>query len=148
MTAIVRLILAVAFAVLAAASTAFAAEPRPWLCRDKPVFSSQQPMRYELKTNSRWHLFLMEFSPGGGHDGFDIAKEIAISSKGSLAAGRYFAVALHNAGGRWICPSEVSEQPTGAGVISNLCFAEGESGCAAKFTVRPDVSAATPPVSP
>jgi hypothetical protein len=131
-----------------AASTAIAAEPRPWLCRDKPVFSSQQPMSYELSANSRWHLFLMRFTPGGGQDGFDIAKEISISSKGSLAAGRYFAVALHSAGGRWICPSDVSEQPTGAGIVSNLCFAEGDSGCAAKFTVRSDSAAATPPVSP
>jgi hypothetical protein len=134
--------------MLAAASTAIAAQPRPWLCRDKPVFSSQQPMSYELNANSRWHLFLMRFTPGGGQDGFDIAKEISSSSKGSLAAGRYFAVALHNDGGRWICPADVSERLAGAGIISNLCFAESDGVCAAKFTVRPGAAAATPPVSP
>jgi hypothetical protein len=135
-------------AIALASSTAIAAEPRPWLCRDKPVFSSQQPMSYDFSTNPRWHLFLMQFTPGGGHDGFDIAKEISSSSKGSLAAGRYFAVALHNSDGRWICPSEVREQPAGSGTISNLCFADGDSGCAAKFTVRPDIAAAPAPVSP
>jgi hypothetical protein len=148
MSAIGKLTVRVAFAMLTVASTAIAAEPRPWLCRDKPVFSSQQPMSYELNANSRWHLFLLRFTPGGGQDGFDIAKEIASSSKGSLSAGRYFAVALHNAGGRWICPSDVSEEPTGAGIISSLCFAEGDRGCAVKFTARPDASAATPPISP
>jgi hypothetical protein len=139
---------AVLLAALAAPSVAIGAEPRPWLCRDKPVFSSQQPMSYQFSATSRWHLFLLRFTPGGGQDGFDIAKEISSSSDGSLAAGRYFAVALHNAGGRWICPSDVSEEPTGAGIISSLCFAEGDHGCAVKFTARPDASAANPPVSP
>jgi hypothetical protein len=148
MTAVGKLTLGVAFAMLAVASIAVAAEPRPWLCRDKPVFSSQQPMTYELKADAGWRLFLMRFTPGGGQDGFDIAKEIASSSKGSLAAGRYFAVALHNAGGRWICPADVTEQPTGSGIISNLCFAQSDSGCAVKFVARPDAAAATPPVSP
>lgn len=147
MTSIRKILLATTMAIALASSTAIAAEPRPWLCRDKPVFSSQQPMSYELSANPRWHLFLMEFTPGGGHDGFDIVKEISSSSKGSLGAGRYFAVALHNSGGRWICPSEVREQPTGSGTISNLCFAEGDSGCAAKLTVRAEAAASTPPAT-
>lgn len=124
------------------ASAAHAAEPRPWLCRDKPVFSSTQPMSYRLTTNSRlqWELFLMQFTPGAGHDGFDIAKTISGSSSGQLASGRYFAVALHRSGGNWICPAEVSEEHTPAGTISNLCFAASDGACGAKLIVTTDAA--------
>ena len=133
---------------IATASAAHAAEPRPWLCRDKPVFSSAQPMTYQLSTNSRsqWRLFLMQFTPGGGHDGFDIAKTMSGSSSGRLTAGRYFAVALHNVGGSWVCPAEVNEQHPSAGAISNLCFAAQEGGCNVKLIVTSDAArqSATP----
>ena len=122
------------------ASMANAGEPRPWLCRDKPVFSSQQPMNYQLTGTSRsqWQLFLMQFTPGAGHDGFDIARTIGSTSNGHLPAGRYFAVALHNVRGNWVCPAEVSEQRAGAGAISDLCFASQDGGCSVKFIVTSD----------
>src|SRR5208283_2620792 len=92
--------------LIATTSIAQAAEPRPWLCRDKPVFSSTQPMRYQvtMTSRSRWQLFFMQFSPGGGNDGFDIAQTSSRTATGQLAAGRYFAVALRSSGGNWICP--------------------------------------------
>jgi hypothetical protein len=138
--------LAVAFAAIATASVAHAAEPRPWLCRDKPVFSSQQPMSYQLTTSSRaqWELFLMQFTPGAGHDGFDITKTISNGS-GHLPAGRYFAVALHNVRGNWVCPAEVNEQQRVAGTISNLCFAGQDGGCNVKFLVTSDGAASAAP---
>ena len=135
--AISTLVSMAALAIVAPAS--LAAEARPWLCRDKPVFSSQQPMSYQLSGNSRWHLFLMKFSPEGGHDGFDIVKEEASPSSGHLSAGRYFAVALHNASGHWICPGYAGEQHAGQpGLISNLCFADQDEGCTVRFTVKSD----------
>jgi hypothetical protein len=138
------LVSAIALAI-AAASMAHAGEPRPWLCRDKPVFSSQQPMSYRLSTNSQWQLFLMQFTPGAGHDGFDITKTIRGSSNGHLPAGRYFAVALHTARGNWVCPAEADEQPRAAGTISNLCFAAQEGDCSVKFVVTSDRAASSAP---
>jgi len=131
--------LALLATLLAFASTARAGEPRPWLCRDKPVFSSQQPMNYRvtITSRSRWQLFLMQFSPGGGHDGFDIAQTIARGSSGQLAAGRYFAVALRSSGGEWICPPMVDEEPSHAGSIADLCFGTDAGGCSVELTVTP-----------
>jgi hypothetical protein len=122
---------------VAIASSAHAAEPRPWLCRDKPVFSSQQPMNYRITmtSRSRWQLFLMQFSPAGGHDGFEIAQTISHGSTGQLPAGRYFAVALRNSGGNWICPPAVSEEPAHSGTISDLCFGTDEGACSVEFVV-------------
>ena len=140
-----RKVLVAVTLALAIASAAYAAEPRPWLCRDKPVFSSQQPMRYQLNSRSQWQMFLMQFTPGAGHDGFDIAKTISGSSSGNLSAGRYFAVALHNVRGNWVCPAEVNEQHTPAGTITNLCFsAEEGGGCSVKFTVTGGTASAAP----
>ncbi len=127
-----------------AATSAYAGEARPWLCRDKPVFSSQQPMTYDLVMGRAWRLFVMQFSPGGSNDGFDIVKtvESGDSSNGHLAAGRYFAVALRNSNGNWICPGDARDESRPTGVISNLCFAADEGdGCAVKLTVRPEASA-------
>jgi hypothetical protein len=119
------------------ASAAHAAEPRPWLCRDKPVFSSGQPMSYQLTAkSSAWELFLMQFTPGAGHDGFDITKTISGTTSGQLASGQYFAVALHRSGGSWICPADVDEDH-GGGVISNLCFSGADGGCTVKLVVTP-----------
>jgi hypothetical protein len=134
-----RFALAAALFAIAMASVAHAAEPRPWLCRDKPVFSSGHPMSYRLTTSSRsqWKLFLMQFTPGGGHDGFDIAQTLAGASSGQLAAGQYFAVALHRAGGNWICPGDVDEEHAPAGIITNLCFSSSDDGCSVKFVVTP-----------
>ena len=139
--------LAASALAIAMASAAYAGEPRPWLCRDKPVFSSQQPMRYQLSTNSqtRWELFLMQFTPGAGHDGFDITKTIRGTSSGEIPAGRYFAVALRSVGGNWVCPAGVSEKHTPSGTISDLCFSAQDDGCSVKFTVTADSSASTAP---
>ncbi len=136
---------AAAFAIVVA-SVAHAAEPRPWLCRDKPVFSSQHPMTYHLTTTSRsqWQLFLMQFTPGSGHDGFDIAKTASGTANGHLPAGRYFAVALHNVRGNWLCPADVSEQHTPADTIGNLCFAAEDGGCNVRFTVTSDAGTSPP----
>ena len=119
------------------ASVAQAAEPRPWLCRDKPVFSSGQAMNYRLTTKSAsWQTFLMQFSPGTGHDGFDITRTISGTTSGQLASGQYFAVALHHSGGSWICPADVDEDHA-SGVISNLCFSGADGGCSVKLVVTP-----------
>ncbi|MEA2650170.1 MAG: hypothetical protein QOG61_2605, partial [Candidatus Binataceae bacterium] len=42
--AIISATILVAGLIAAAPIPALAAEPRPWLCRDKPVFSSHGPM--------------------------------------------------------------------------------------------------------
>ena len=141
--------LVVSVVAIALASAAHASEPRPWLCRDKPVFSSQQPMSYQLSTNSRsqWQLFLMQFTPGAGHDGFDIAKAASGTSNGHLPAGRYFAVALHNVRGNWVCPAEVREQHAPAGAISNLCFAAQDGDCNVKLIVTSDTATSASPQS-
>jgi hypothetical protein len=65
-----------------------------------------------------------------------------------LPSGRYFAVALHNAGGHWICPAYVREEHPGAGVISSLCYSEHESGCTTLMTVRSDAAAAPQSAAP
>jgi hypothetical protein len=132
--------IALIVAVLAmVASSVHAAEPRPWLCRDKPVFSSQDPMIYRvtITSRSRWQLFLMQFSPSGGHDGFDIAKTVGRGTSGQLAAGRYFAVALRNSGGEWICPPMVDEEPANGGIIADLCFGTDAGGCSVEVVVQP-----------
>ncbi len=136
-----------------AASATHAREPRPWLCRDKPVFSSNRPMNYDLNSGSsrEWDLFLMQFSPDAAHDGFAIVQAVPAPRRGSatghLEAGRYFVVALyHKASGSWICPGYAHEQRTDeSGVISNLCFADGDAGCPVRLTVRQDESAAPKP---
>src|SRR5579863_9837530 len=55
----------IATIMAAAASPARATEPRPWLCRDKPVFSSGQPMTYDLslRGGGRWVMIFMRFDP-------------------------------------------------------------------------------------
>jgi hypothetical protein len=130
--------------VIATASMAHAAEPRPWLCRDKPVFSSTKQMRYRvtMTSRSRWQLFFMQFSPGGGNDGFDIAQTSSRTATGQLSAGRYFAVALRNSGGNWICPPVVDEEPPRGGKISDLCFGTDEGGCSVQLIVTPDTAPA------
>ena len=78
----------------------------------------------------------MQFTPGSGHDGFDIARTIDDASSGQLAAGQYFAVALHRSGGNWICPADVDEDHS-HGAVTNLCFYGAGGGCAVTFVVTP-----------
>ena len=90
-------------------------------------------------------MFLMQFSPGAGHDGFDIAKTISGTSSGPLPAGRYFAVALRNQNGNWVCPVDAREEHS-SGAVANLCFAAHDDGCDVSFVVTADASAAQEPV--
>jgi hypothetical protein len=137
--------------VVAAAAPAAAVEARPWLCRDKPVFSSNSAISYGVanRGDRRWRLLLMQFEPGGAHDGFaviatrDVAPAAAV--RGSLAAGRYYAVGMYRRGGRWICPgyTQENEQPP-AGALSQICYGDDPSDCPLTFSVFPAAGATAP----
>jgi hypothetical protein len=121
---------------------AFAMEARPWLCRAKPVFSSNKPMMYQAVNHSaeRWLLTFMRFDPSGlGHDGFTVSstKDVASSTDGTLDAGQWYAVALYRSGSHWICPGNAreSDEPS-PGVISNLCYGRDLGECTVKLMVR------------
>jgi len=135
------LILAVVI-LIGLGSQAFAAEARPWLCRAKPVFSSDKPMAYQAvnRGGGRWLLTFMHFDPSGlGHDGFTVSstKDVATRTEGTLDAGQWYAVALYQSGGRWICPGNAGESDERSpGVISNLCYGRDSGECAVKLTVR------------
>ena len=64
---------------------ALAEEARPWLCRDKPVFSYDRSMEYvaTARPGREWRMFFMQYSPDAAHDGFDIVNSRAISSRRS-----------------------------------------------------------------
>ena len=124
------------------ASSANAVEARPWLCRDKPVFSSGKPMTYTVvnRGGGRWLMTFMRFDPaGGGHDGFTIvsSREVNGRTEGNLESGQWYAVALYRSGSHWICPGNAreSDEPS-PGVISNLCYGEEPGSCPVKLLVR------------
>jgi hypothetical protein len=131
-------------ALLSAAmsSVALAAEPRPWLCRDKPSFSSGKPMWYEAAGSGgrRWKLFLMQFAPGAAHDGFEIiaSNEAATTTTGRLEPGRYFVVAMHLArSGHWVCHASARPLDAASRVVKGLCFSDDDSSsCAVTLTVK------------
>ena len=139
---------ALAAILLTVSAPAFAVEARPWLCRDKPVFSSSQPMIYTATKHGggRWLMTFMRFDPsGGGHDGFTLASSniLSGSNSGSLAPGQWYAVALYRSGGHWICPGSASENDEPAsGVVSDLCYGEDPGSCPVKLVVRPASSSA------
>src|SRR5690242_15561619 len=122
-------------------SQAYAAEARPWLCRAKPVFSSNKPMTYEaVNRGGGWLLTFMRFDPSGlGHDGFTVSstQDVVGRAEGTLDAGRWYAVALYRSGDRWICPGNAAEsgEPP-AGVISTLCYGRDPGDCTVKLAVR------------
>jgi hypothetical protein len=123
-------------------SAARAGEPRPWLCRDKPVFSTSGASRMELVSHDgrRWQVFLMQFDPSGGHDGFSITESYELGPGNrqrseDVAAGRFFAVALYDSGGRWICPGPASDERT-PGTIASLCYSIEGGACDVSLTVR------------
>lgn len=121
-------------------SAAHAAEPRPWLCRDKPVFSADKPMLYEVGGHAgrAWQIFFMQFEPGATHDGFEIvsAHRLAAKTSGKLSAGRYFVVAMHLAGGHWVC-HESAETSHPSGTVARICFSQDESNsCRVDLTVK------------
>ncbi len=140
-------------------SAALAEEARPWLCRDKPVFSYDRAMEYEAtaRPGRQWRIFFMLYSPDAAHDGFDIVNSREIGSRGdpvtgSLAAGRYFAVALYRGNGsHWICPDYThDDRNPKLGEVSNLCYGEDGPPCLVKLRVKPDHHLALPaaPASP
>ncbi len=138
-------IAALAFAILTSiATSALAAEARPWLCRDKPVFSATGPIAYRAdnRGGSVWQLFFMHFEMGGENDGYTTVDSCVLrpgaSTSGTLSAGQYFAVAMYRVGGgRWICsgPTDDSEG-TQPGEISRICYSSDSSDCALKLTPR------------
>jgi hypothetical protein len=138
---------------LLASPAARAMEPRPWLCRDKPVFSWNHPMQFELSAlpGAEWRMFFMQFDPDSAHDGFSITQtqELgprSISVTGKLAPGRYFAVAQRRrAGGLWICPGDAHESPKiTPGVVAKLCYGDSGSACDVTLLVTPDHSISQP----
>ena len=121
---------------------AIAGEPRPWLCRDKPVFSTSGASQMDLASHDsrRWQVFLMQFDPSGGHDGFTITDSYELGPGNrhrseSVAAGRYFAVALYDVGGRWICPAPASDERT-PGTIASLCYSTEGGPCDVSLMVK------------
>jgi hypothetical protein len=140
-----------AFAILLA-NPGFAEEGRPWLCRDKPVFSYDRSMEYvaTARPGRQWRIFFMQYSPDAAHDGFDIVNTREISShgdavNGNLAAGRYFAVALYREGSHWICPGYThDDRDPKLGEVSNLCYGEDGPSCLVKLQVKPDHHLAMP----
>jgi hypothetical protein len=105
-------------------------------------------MKYNVANSggSRWDLLLMQFEPGSAHDGFEIvaSHELAAgdgSAGGTLAPGRYFAVAMYRGGGgRWICPGYAEDRDRPAGAVSRICYGEDSPGCAVALTVLPAAS--------
>jgi hypothetical protein len=142
-------VLALFFVGPISATRAEAAAPRPWLCRDKPVFSSSTPMRYEATGNGqgRWLVTFMKFDPEGANDGFTIVASHPINAKtssarGSLDPGQYFAVALYRLGRYWICPGYARDHDeVKPGVVSTLCYGRNSRSCDVKVTVLPADSA-------
>jgi len=137
-----RLSLAGSIAMIVA-SPAFAQEGRPWLCRDKPVFSYDRPMEYVATAlpGRQWRIFFMQYSPDAAHDGFDIVNSRAIGTgaSGNLGAGRYFAVALYRQGSHWICPDYTHDnRDPKLGEVSNLCYGEDGPPCLVKLLVKPE----------
>ena len=137
---------ATALTFLSLATIASAGEPRPWLCRDKPVFSDSHPMRYQASAKSgSWKIFFMQlasFSGGesrGSHDGFTIVDSRQLSRSpqtGTLPSGSYYAVALFQRGGAWIC-SYGDENSHATGEIKNLCYSPIDNpGCPASLSVK------------
>src|SRR5260370_15390861 len=75
---------------------AIAEEARPWLCRDKPVFSYDHAMAYHAtaQPGRQWRIFFMQYSPDAAHHRFDILNSPEIGSRGApvtphLPAARY-----------------------------------------------------------
>ena len=129
---------------------AMAAEARPWLCRDKPVFSSSHPMNYEVSNRGggRWLMTFMRFDLTGGHDGFTVmaTRDVAGHVEGTLEPGQWYAVALYREGGHWICPGNAQENDRpAAGVVSDLCYGEEPGSCPVRMSVRASTTSASPP---
>jgi hypothetical protein len=129
---------------LSAISAADEIEPRPWLCRDKPVFSSDRPIAYEFEARDgrQWMIFFMHLTPGAGRDDFTVVHadggSAVSATSGVLAPGRYFAVAMYRgAAGRWTCPGFArDERIADPSALRSFCYRDGDPGCAVKLVVR------------
>jgi hypothetical protein len=135
--------------MLAAVSTARAVEPRPWLCRDKPVFSSDQPMIYDasLRGGGRWVMIFMRFDPSGGHDGFTVFDTRNVSGQitGPLESGQWFAVGMYREGNHWICAAQAQESRQFVpGIVRDYCYGETEGECDVKLTVHENKQGGAP----
>ena len=85
-------------------------------------------------------MTFMHYDPTGGHDGFTVVSTSAVhsGSRGALESGQYYAVALHSAGGHWICPANASEDDSPPpGTISSVCYGEDEDSCDVRLMVKP-----------
>jgi hypothetical protein len=148
-----RILPIAAILAIASANAASAAEARPWLCRDKPVFSYERSMEYHAtaRLGRQWKLFFMQFQADAAHDGFDVVNSREIPARGEVLSGRldpgrYFAVALYRgADGHWICPDYTHDnRDPKLGEVSNLCYGEGGPPCLVNLSVKPDHSLAQP----
>lgn len=132
--------IALAFSLIALAPHADAAEPRPWLCRDKPTISDNQPMTYvaENRGGGEWVMTFMRFDPDSGHDGFTVvsSQDVTGHVKGTLEAGQWYAVGLYREGTHWICAAPATENSQYVrGVVRDLCYGEDPGSCDVKLTV-------------
>jgi hypothetical protein len=137
-----RNLAASALATFMISSISLAAEPRPWLCRNIPVFSDTKPMTWHAtqRGGGHWLMAFMHYDPAGGHDGFTVisTSDISGTASGALDPGHWYAVALYRASGHWICPGNASESnDSAAGTISSLCYGESDDACDLKFVVKP-----------
>lgn len=134
------------------AGTAFAGRARPWLCRDKPVFSSNHPMDYSLSSRAgvEWRVFFMSFQLDAANDGFDIvaSKELGlrgVTKTGKLPAGRYYTVAMYRQhAGVWVCHKYSRVQPNPKVAVANICYGRDEPTCVVNLSVKNDMPIAVP----
>jgi len=97
-------------------------------------------MQYQVSSrHGEWQIFFMKFQMNAAHDGFSIleSRELTRSPQsGTLPSGQYYAVALYQKGGAWIC-SYGEESSRAAGDIKNLCYGpEGDPSCPATLSVK------------
>jgi hypothetical protein len=139
--------------LIVSGGSARAAEARPWLCRDKPVFSYDRSMEYSVtaRPGRPWRIFFMQFSADAPHDGYEIINSRELPSGGDpltgrLDPGRYFTVALYRSGGgSWICPGYAHDDHNPKlGELSKLCYGEEGPPCLVNLTVKPDHNLAQP----
>ncbi|HUY26334.1 MAG TPA: hypothetical protein VMV27_02850 [Candidatus Binataceae bacterium] len=143
--------IALLLTMFAMAQPVCAGQARPWLCRDKPVFSSDHAMNYDLSARAglQWQVFFMEYEPNAAHDGFDIteSKELGlrgVTQSGKLAPGRYFTVAMYRQrAGVWVCHkySRVKPDPKS---VANICYGREEPACQVTLSVKNNMKIATP----
>jgi hypothetical protein len=138
-----------AMLMLVVAASARAVEPRPWLCRDKPVFSSNQPMSYDasLRGGGHWVMIFMRFDPSGGHDGFTVydTRDVTGRVTGTLERGQWYGVGMYREGSHWICSAQADENDQVVpGVVRDYCYGRTAGSCDVELIVRENKSGAAP----